>query len=1046
MAVESLLLVNFVGILDGLGLERLSIDFKDLPPNGLFAITGENGTGKTTVLDNLHPWRLMPYKLRDSAAGWTPTAFSYYDQCRDQALKELIFTDNGKRYQSKIVIDVPKRKQEAYLLIWDDNKSNWEPLNDGKTGTYDETVNRLFGSPQLFFTAQFRGQGAPRISSYTRGDMFDVIAEMINAKGVQEDGAKASKVATLLQTDLAEIESKLEETIALRKKDEELAQQESECAAGLSANEDQRKITADSIAKEQGLLQELGIATARRDEVSARLANLNQQLSDEQVTAGIAEGNDTTRLAEATRDREKAETLVATKAKELARATEEDQQSRVSLTAFETRRGTLHLEITQTRERLQELETAKTSYEKAAVQLSALDKQVEAEKTSIATSSATDASRIQEASRDREHAQNILTAKEQELSLATAERGQILSSIANMEQEFASIPDPAGLAKATLNAEDAAKKAQADHERCLDILTATRIALDDYREREKSIARLTGELKHFSTVREANISRFTAELESVGTRTRLLEDLDCFDNGSGNLNESCPLLKDALMARDLLPELKKSLEEAQGKSEAETTVELDLRLLKQKHEAAGDVATAETNARTAEDTSRQMLANANAAVASTMAKEQESLNQRGALLERQTQLNAKRDELGRTINRLTAEIAATTARLNDLKERENQLHQEIGVRSLEQNNRLQALLSERDRVATEAGPDINAEYVFCQEILGNLQKEASTLEATIAATVAKLEVRTAERLAKEHKEVVAQAKELSAREIIVKEEIAKNATMRQEHIQSLLNDRNQLITNMGPDCSAELAACRTRIASLETLNARLDTAIRDLSVTKGGLAARRQGLAQAIAAASPLEQEAAALRMEIAAWRQVAKGFSNDGIVALEIDDSGAPISAKTNDLLAACYGPRFSVRLETQVEKVKGKGAKEAFDITVFDADRGTTKSLCDMSGGEDTWIDDALTRAISLYNAEKSGHLYDEMFCDEHDGPLSPARKQEFVVIKRRAMEIGGHKREFFISQTAEVVRQADALIEMVPGIGAVITVPDQNLAKAA
>ena len=56
MKIHSLLLKGFRGIRDGLGRDLLELDFEGLVPGAaLVAITGANGRGKTTVMDNLHP-------------------------------------------------------------------------------------------------------------------------------------------------------------------------------------------------------------------------------------------------------------------------------------------------------------------------------------------------------------------------------------------------------------------------------------------------------------------------------------------------------------------------------------------------------------------------------------------------------------------------------------------------------------------------------------------------------------------------------------------------------------------------------------------------------------------------------------------------------------------------------------------------------------------------------------------------------------------------------------------------------------------------------
>jgi exonuclease SbcC len=73
----SLRLRGFRGIRDGLGLDELTLDLERLADGAaLVAIAGANGRGKSTVMDNLHPYLTMP--SRAAQAG--PGGFSYYDQ------------------------------------------------------------------------------------------------------------------------------------------------------------------------------------------------------------------------------------------------------------------------------------------------------------------------------------------------------------------------------------------------------------------------------------------------------------------------------------------------------------------------------------------------------------------------------------------------------------------------------------------------------------------------------------------------------------------------------------------------------------------------------------------------------------------------------------------------------------------------------------------------------------------------------------------------------------------------------------------------------
>ena len=64
-----LTLKGFRGIRDGLGLQELTLDLERLAAGAqLIAIAGANGRGKTTIIDNMHPYLLMP--SRASTGTW----------------------------------------------------------------------------------------------------------------------------------------------------------------------------------------------------------------------------------------------------------------------------------------------------------------------------------------------------------------------------------------------------------------------------------------------------------------------------------------------------------------------------------------------------------------------------------------------------------------------------------------------------------------------------------------------------------------------------------------------------------------------------------------------------------------------------------------------------------------------------------------------------------------------------------------------------------------------------------------------------------------
>ena len=223
-------------------------------------------------------------------------------------------------------------------------------------------------------------------------------------------------------------------------------------------------------------------------------------------------------------------------------------------------------------------------------------------------------------------------------------------------------------------------------------------------------------------------------------------------------------------------------------------------------------------------------------------------------------------------------------------------------------------------------------------------------------------------------------------------------------------------------------AAVTEAAELSAMNG-YDTRIREAELEVSGLKAKLDVSRTRLGEGDELRRQAARYESEIAKFSMLMKACSNDGIVALELDDAAPSIAAIVNDLLRECYGSRFSVRLETQAQKVDGD-MKETFDIRIFDADTGNDRSITECSGGQTNWLEDAITRGICLFNIHRSDRVFGTLYSDERDGMLDAARKREFMAVKRKSLEIGTHEREFFISQSPDLIDMADARIVLAPG----------------
>jgi exonuclease SbcC len=159
----SLHLRGSIGIRDGLGLEEISIDFTRFSP-GLICLVGPNGSGKTSILENIHPYLCLA-----SRDGHLASHFYLADSYRD-----FTFGMGGDRYRSLILIDARTGKNEAYLYV------NDIPLNDGKISSYKAALERLLGPEELFFQSIFSGQGTAGFADLTPAKRKELFFELLN--------------------------------------------------------------------------------------------------------------------------------------------------------------------------------------------------------------------------------------------------------------------------------------------------------------------------------------------------------------------------------------------------------------------------------------------------------------------------------------------------------------------------------------------------------------------------------------------------------------------------------------------------------------------------------------------------------------------------------------------------------------------------------------------------------------------------------------------------------------------------------------------------
>lgn len=265
MTPNKLFLRGFIGIQDGCGRNELSLDLTNLR-KGLIGIIGPNGKGKSTIIDNLHPYRLMPSRCEGK---YSTSSFSFFDHIvPGKAQKILEWTAyDGRLLKSDLSFNSKTKKSDCFLFEFIDG--NWEPFTtddgaivvDGKTDNYDRAIEYLLGSPELFFSSRFLAQSRKPLSNYGNADIKMLLSEMLSIDKFKAMSKRASEVTSLL---VAELDKRQAEQIQLS----QLRQSEEKMKLDLQAKDS----VLDNLRVEKKRIEEAIVVS------SNRLQTLNDSL------------------------------------------------------------------------------------------------------------------------------------------------------------------------------------------------------------------------------------------------------------------------------------------------------------------------------------------------------------------------------------------------------------------------------------------------------------------------------------------------------------------------------------------------------------------------------------------------------------------------------------------------------------------------------------------------------------------------------------------------------------------------------------------------
>ena len=192
MKLQSIKLRGFIGIKKGLGLEEIDLDLSGL--NGLVAFDGPNGRGKSSLLENLQPFRTLASRKK---------ALQHHVFLKD-SFKDLSFSFEGNEYRTLIKIDADSEKQEGF--IWQNGASQV----NGKVTEYDKYIKNLLGSPGLFFNSVFCAQNSEKISDLTTGELKGLFSEFLRLDRLIEYENTSKQCSTILRGKLENVNTTIE--------------------------------------------------------------------------------------------------------------------------------------------------------------------------------------------------------------------------------------------------------------------------------------------------------------------------------------------------------------------------------------------------------------------------------------------------------------------------------------------------------------------------------------------------------------------------------------------------------------------------------------------------------------------------------------------------------------------------------------------------------------------------------------------------------------------------------------------------------------------
>lgn len=200
--------------------DEIDLDLEKLGP-GVIAVASANGAGKTTILENLHPWPRL----------WTRgderTPLKEHFRLKD-SFRDLYFTDErtGFKYRAFISMKADTASGGTEYFLYRDSGSGFEPMPDinGRQEPYLAAVAEIFGTQEMYLRTAFVTQGpttvAPDLSRATKGQRKALFAELAGIDYLESYKLNAKARGDDLDSEISLLEARI---LAAQGVDEDIA-------------------------------------------------------------------------------------------------------------------------------------------------------------------------------------------------------------------------------------------------------------------------------------------------------------------------------------------------------------------------------------------------------------------------------------------------------------------------------------------------------------------------------------------------------------------------------------------------------------------------------------------------------------------------------------------------------------------------------------------------------------------------------------------------------------------------------------------------------